>query len=494
MALDLITSFPQASKWLDDLQDFLNQLPEKYRPEFSLLEELMAPESDSLMDEPIISQTLCTAVQIVQVKLLSTLGITFSSVIGHSSDEIAAAYASGALTESDAIRIAYLRGWVVNNKHSQNGAMMAAGISPEEATDICSKAHYKGRVMVAASNSPSSVTLSGDKDAIKALRERLKGEGKFARLLHVNTAYHSHHTGAYSDDYLDALRAANIQPGPLGTNTKWYSSVHGNGKMTDSSRRASLTCEYWKDNMVNPVLFSQALTEAVSEDGLPDLIIEVGPHHALKGPSLQTFASLNSLANIPYIGLSTRGTSGIATVAEAIGSFWAYLGPASFNTVDYVSLFDPSFSPQVVRNLPSYPFDHSQAYWFETRLSKSHWQARHPPHPLLGSLSPDTTEGEWRWRKYLRQGELEWLDGHQMQSQTVFPATGYIAMAVEASKIIALDLQRSLQLVQVQHLVIEHAISITDNGAEILCLLDKVESSAESLSGTFSVFVAKGIT
>lgn len=81
-----------------------------------------------------------------------------------------------------------------------------------------------------------------------------------------------------------------------------------------------------------------------------------------------------------------------------------------------------------------------------------------------------------------------------MQSQTVFPATGYIAMAVEASKIIALDLQRSLQLVQVQHLVIEHAISITDNGAEILCLLDKVESSAESLSGTFSVFVAKGIT
>lgn len=114
------------------------------------------------------------------------------------------------------------------------------------------------------------------------------------------------------------------------------------------------------------VLFSQALTEAVSENGLPDSIVEVGPHHALKGPALQTLANLNPLAaNIPYIGLSTRGTSGIATMTEAIGSFWAYLGPASFNTVDYVSLFDASFSPQVVKNLPSYPFDHSQAYWFK---------------------------------------------------------------------------------------------------------------------------------
>lgn len=232
IALDLITS-PQASKWLDDLQDSLNQLPEKYRPRFSLLEELMVPESNSRIYQPIISQTLCTTVHIVQVKLLSTLGITFSSVIGHSSGEIATACASGALTESDAIRIAYLRGWVVSKKPGQKGAIMATGISPKEATDICSKAHYKGRAMVAASNSPSSVTLSGDKDAIKALRERLKGKGKFACLLHINTAYHSHHMGAYTDVYLDALKAANIQPNPLGTSAKLYSSVHGNGKMAD---------------------------------------------------------------------------------------------------------------------------------------------------------------------------------------------------------------------------------------------------------------------
>lgn len=79
-----------------------------------------------------------------------------------------------------------------------------------------------------------------------------------------------------------------------------------------------------------------------------------------------------------------------------------------------------------------------------------------------------------------------------MQLQTVFPATGYIAIAVKASKIVALDLQRSLQLVQVQHLVVEHAVSINENGAGILCLLDKVKSNAESLSGTFSVFVVEG--
>lgn len=494
MALDLITSSPQTLKWLDDLQASLDQLPEKYRPDFSLLDELVAPESNSRIAEPIISQTLCTAVQIVQVKLLSTLGISFSSVIGHSSGEIAAAYASGSLSESDAIRIAYLRGWVVSNKPGQSGAMMAAGLSLEEATDICSKAPYKGRATLAASNSPSSVTLSGDKDAIKELEEQLKKESRFARLLRVNTAYHSHHMGAYSGEYLEALKAANIQPGPLGESTKWYSSVHNGGQIIDSAHRASLAGEYWKDNMVNPVLFSQALMEAASsEAGLPDLIIEVGPHHALKGPALQTLGNLNPLAsNIPYVSLSSRGISGIATVAEAIGSFWAYLGPDSTNTVDYVKLFDASYSPKVAKDLPNYPFDR-QVHWFESRWSRSRWHARYPPHPLLGSLSPDTTEGEWRWRNYLRREELEWLDGHQVQNQTIFPATGYIALAVEASKIVAQDLQRDLQLVQVHHLVIDHAISISDaNGTEIFCSLGQVESGDDSLSGALSVFVAEG--
>ena len=494
MALDLITSSPEAAKWFNDLQKSLDQLPAMYRPDFSLIDELLAPASRSRVAEPIISQTLCTAVQIVQVNVLSALGISFSAVIGHSSGEIGAAYAAGVFSAWDAIRIAYLRGWVVSRSRDQAGAMLAAGLSPEEAAEICAQPEYKDRATVAACNSPSSVTLSGDRDAIHELEEKLKKENKFVRLLRVNMAYHSHHMNAYSIPYLQALEVCNIRPATLKTTgTQWYSSVYSGEKVSNSLSFA-LAAEYWKDNMVSPVLFAQALTEATSgKNGLPDLIVEVGPHHALKGPAVQTLSNSSpSAANIPYIPLASRGFSSVETLATAIGSFWIYLGPMSVNSIAYVEIFGSTRTPKVVRGLPVYPFDRSQVHWFDSRWTKVLWNASHPPHPLLGSVSPDTTEGEWRWRNYLRRNEIDWLDGHQVQSQTIFPATGYIALAVEASKIVALDLQHSLQLVQVHDLNIEHAISFSDDdsrGIETLCSLDQIKTTNDNLSGVFSCFV-----
>lgn len=494
MAVDLITSSPEAAKWFNDLQISLDQLPEAYRPEFSLVDELLAPASCSRVAEPIISQTLCTAVQIVQVNVLSALGISFSAVIGHSSGEISAAYAAGVFTASDAIRIGYLRGWVVSRAQDQPGAMLAAGLSPDEAAEICSQPAYKDRATVAACNSPSSVTLSGDRDAIHELEGKLKRENKFARLLRVNMAYHSHHMNAFSIPYLEALKACDIRPAALSTTgTQWYSSVYSGEKVSNSLSFA-LAAEYWKDNMVSPVLFAQALTEATSgKNCLPDLIVEVGPHHALQGPAVQTLSNISpSASNIPYIPLASRGDSSVETLANAIGSFWTHLGPMSVDSIAYTEIFGSTRTPRVVRGLPVYPFDRSQVHWFDSRWAKVLWNGAHPPHPLLGSLSPDATEGEWRWRNYLRRNEIEWLDGHQVQSQTVFPATGYIALAVEASKIVASDLQQSLQLVQVHDFNIEHAISFSDNdsrGTEILCSLNQIKTTADSLSGTFSCFV-----
>ena len=73
------------------------------------------------------------------VDLLRLANVHFGAVVGHSSGEIAAAYAAGYITARDAICIAYYRGLHCKRAASPNGnikgGMLAAGTSMEDAMD-----------------------------------------------------------------------------------------------------------------------------------------------------------------------------------------------------------------------------------------------------------------------------------------------------------------------------------------------------------------------
>lgn len=152
---------------------------------FVLLDELTRDPKGSSINRALYSQPLCSAVQIALVDLLASFGIKPSSVTGHSSGEIAAAYAIGALSLEDAMRVAYFRG-VASSSLAQKGifkgSMMALGLSKEEALPYLATL-TKGKAVVACSNSPSSVTISGDETAIDELLLIMEEEKIFARKL-----------------------------------------------------------------------------------------------------------------------------------------------------------------------------------------------------------------------------------------------------------------------------------------------------------------------
>nr|A0A0M4L8I7.1 RecName: Full=Highly reducing polyketide synthase aurA; Short=HR-PKS aurvA; AltName: Full=Aurovertin biosynthesis cluster protein A [Calcarisporium arbuscula]ALD83627.1 polyketide synthase [Calcarisporium arbuscula] len=486
MGLDIISTFPNARVWFEELQASLDSLPTAHKPDFSLLEELSAPKPSSRVQEAAVAQPICTAVQIVLVKLLSAIGISFDQVVGHSSGEVAAAYAAGVLNAHDAIRIAYLRGRVAHlaGANDKAGGMLAAGLSIEEATAFCELPEFAGRIMIAACNSPSSVTLSGDADAIQEAEKHLKGQDKFARRVLVDTAYHSHHMEPCSDPYLSAMTGCKIQLGEP-TATTWYSTVYEGEKPNSSSHANALVGEYWKDNMRNPVLFYQALMQSIT-DAPPSLIVEVGPHPALKGPVLQAISeAVQTNSTIPYISTLSRGATGVKALAVTIGSLWTHLGAEGVKVEQYVALREPSRKLKFIHDLPSYPFDHSQSYWTETRRSKA-YLGRGPRHELLGDLSEENTEGEWRWRNFLFRSNLEYLEGHQIQAQTIFPATGYVAMAFEAAGIMAEG--RSMRLVQINDLEIDQAIAFLDDvkGIETLFRVYQIRSDGNVTNAAFS--------
>ncbi|PQE13487.1 hypothetical protein CJF32_00005378 [Rutstroemia sp. NJR-2017a WRK4] len=444
---------------IEFLENSLSSLPESDRPSWKISEELMKDAETSRLSEAELSQPLCTAIQIALVDLLRSAGITFESVVGHSSGEIAAAYAADFISAHDAIRIAYYRGLyakLARGREYQKGAMLAVGTSWEDATELAELPVFNGRVAVAAHNSSASVTMSGDLDAITQVKKVFEEEKKFVRLLKVDTAYHSHHMLHCSDAYVESLRACKIQVNKTrDTSCTWYSSVIG-GQAMDAVD--TLQDTYWVDNMVNAVLFMEAVTSAASKD--LNIAIEVGPHPALKGPASQNISDVRD--KLEYCGVLSRGDNDIEAFSDALGFVWAQLGSAAVNFESFASKVSPSSpSPKLVTGLPAYQWDKSRVHWHESRRSKKIRERSDTFHELLGVRSPDGTDQDWRWTNLLKANEIPWLNGHQLQGQTVFPAAGYVVMALEAAKRITQG--KDVKLFEVHNLIIGKAITFEDD-------------------------------
>ena len=134
-----------------------------------------------------LSQPLCTAIQIAFVNFLKMCRVLPSVVVGHSSGEIAAAYAVGALSLAEAITCAYYRG-VAIGKVNRPGTMAAIGMGKRAIESYLTPGTH-----VACENSPESVTISGDTDEVEKTVDIIKkaSPDTFVRQLHVNVAYHS---------------------------------------------------------------------------------------------------------------------------------------------------------------------------------------------------------------------------------------------------------------------------------------------------------------
>ena len=341
---------------------------------------------------------------------------------------------------------------------------MAVGTTVEDATEFCNLEDFQGRIQIAAENSPTSITLSGDEDAIIEAVEIFKDEGKFARQLKVDTAYHSSHVLPCAEAYIAAMEKCGIEYSTP-TGAEWHSSVH-KGTIMGLDQ---LTCQYWVDNMTNPVLFSSAVAQAAPKSGSFDLILEVGPHPVLKTPCLD---SLDENAHPPYSGVIARGKDDVREFSNALGFIWTHLGAGSVNFDRFSQAASGSSVPRkFLHDLPKYRFDHSRRFMTLSRKSGLYNSLKAPPHPLLGKRCIDReTSRSIQWRNVLHPKEIGWLHGHQIQGQLVFPATGYVAMAVEAMSILAGE--SPMSLLTIEDLCITRAMAFNDDDSSVEAVFD----------------------
>ncbi|KAI1760379.1 hypothetical protein GGR53DRAFT_509864 [Hypoxylon sp. FL1150] len=391
---------------------------------WNLVDELCKDETSTRLNDSKFGQPASTAIQVALVDLLKSWGVLPSAAIGHSSGEISAAYATGAITHDAAIRIAYERSFLADaaKKHvPEAGAMMAVG-----AGEVDTLAHIKnlsssGTVVVACVNSPSSTTVSGDAAGIEELQKILQAQDIFARRLKVDTAYHSHHMKAVSQEYMDRLTGLKFEPPSI----RFFSTVSGEEK------HEGFGASYWVENLVSQVRFLKAIECLGREMGQgPFNFIEVGPHKALAGPIRQSLASLQGEGlSYRYIPTLVRDQDGITSLMSTGSSLFVSGSDIDLAVVASLGI---STSAKVLGSLPHYHWNHTVDYWREPRLSKDYRCRPHPHHDLLGIRQLTSPDSEPSWRIILTSDG--WIRDHVVDGFSVYPGSGYMAMAIEAIK------------------------------------------------------------
>ncbi|KAK2017788.1 polyketide synthase [Colletotrichum eremochloae] len=417
MGSELMDAFPVYARTMERCRDHLLSIGASW----DLIDELARDAKSSRISMARFSQPLCSAVQIALINLLASWGIRPQAVTGHSSGEIAAAYAAGLIGLEDAMSSAYHRGIFSQRVAAEGpvkGAMMAVGLGPDTIQERLSSLK-QGYATIACENSPSSVTVSGDLAAVEELKEQLDSEGIFARKLIVEAAYHSRHMALVEEDYLDSISDMKVGPG---SDVQFYSSVTGK-----QASGHEIGPKYWVANMLGRVRFASSLKQLCRAGA--DILVEVGPHSALAGPVKQIIQSDDRLraSNIKYASALTRKYNAAQTVLSMAAKLLTESVPVDLSAVNVAR-----GGEKVVVDLPPYRWNKSKSYWAESRLSKEYRNRQHPRLDLLGKPEPNFNPFDARWRNIIRGTEVPWIKDHRIQSNVVYPAAGYISMAIEA--------------------------------------------------------------
>jgi acyl transferase domain-containing protein/acyl carrier protein len=369
---------------------------------WSLLDEMLKSEADSRMIETEIAQPANFLIQVGLSALWRSWGVQPDAIVGHSAGEVAAAYEAGAMTLDEAVRLIYHRSRL-QQKTTGQGRLVAVGLPMEQAKQAMEG--YEEHVSFAAINSPSSVTLVGDPDALEQIVNPLQEQQVFCRFLNGKVPYHSHYLEPLKDEFYTAMDVVQLQD----TTTPLYSTVTG-GFVTGHE----LDTDYWWRNNREPVYFAEAMSTMINDGYL--VFVEVGPHPVLAS-SIRECLALVEKQGVTLTSLR-RNEPELPQVLDALGGLYT-----QGVNVDW----DKFFAVGKRVKFPTYPWQRER-YWHESDRSRAE-RLGEDLHPMLGRTvrAPHPV-----FETDINLHDLHWIGDHRIQSSIVFPGAGYAEMMIAA--------------------------------------------------------------
>jgi acyl transferase domain-containing protein/NADPH:quinone reductase-like Zn-dependent oxidoreductase/acyl carrier protein len=375
--------------------------------DFSLEDELAGKNGEGRYEYTEIAQPALFALQVGITQMLRHRGLEPVAVAGHSVGEVAAAWASGALTLEAAVEVIYHRSRLQGTTKGK-GAMTAVGLGEKAAVNLLIELGFCPTLTIAGVNSSRGVTIAGSSELLTQLEATLTDRKIFQKRLDIDYAFHSLAMNEIETSVRQAL--AKIQPRK--SLIPFYSTVTGN--LLDGRE---LNAEYWWNNIRKPVLFEQATNNILA--GGTNIFIEVGPHPVLRSYINTCLKDQEITGRI--VTTATNGNNSPGRVWKACSQ--AMIAGAN---IDWNQVFT---SPGQFLQLPNYPWQRER-HWHPVTPESVSVLDQHKIHPLLGY---PLSQQELTWENQLDGTLYPTLADHVVGDAMVFPGTGFSELFLAAA-------------------------------------------------------------
>ncbi|HEX5453549.1 MAG TPA: type I polyketide synthase [Stellaceae bacterium] len=369
------------------------------------LAEGVAPERLARAD---VAQPMLFVAQIGIVAALRQRGIEAAGHIGHSVGEIAAAWAAGALSLTEAAQVVTARSRQQERTRGQGG-MAALAVSGEAACELIAETGLP--LEVGAINAAHSVTLSGPSEAIELLGVEARRRGLAFRRLDLDFAFHSAAMDPIREDLLSDLAGLASQA----PRSRLLSAVTGGAVAA-----GDLDADYWWRNIRSPVRFREGMAALIAEGFR--IFVEIGPHPVLQSYMHDALRHVEDQGRV-LASLSRRddGEDPFPTIAARCHVAGSDIAGAE--------QFD---GPADLSGLPLYPWQRER-FWFEPTTEGDHPSAAPFDHPLLGFRQERAAVPTWN--NQLDPAVLPWLADHALEGMPLLPAAAAVEMALAAARL-----------------------------------------------------------
>ena len=380
-------------------------------PILEIIYPLDAQKSTSgVLDQTAYTQPAIFALEYALFKLWESWGVRPDVVIGHSVGEYVAATVAGVLSLEDGLKFIAMRGQLMQLIPS-GGQMVSVMASEVQVTEAIKE--YSSRVTIAAVNGPESIVISGESAAIANICSFLESEGVKTKKLQVSHAFHS----PLMEPMLTEFAAVAQEITYKKTKIPVISNITGTEVGTEIT-----TAQYWVEHVRQPVRFAQSM-KTLEEQGY-EIFLEIGAKPILLGMGRQCVTEDVG----EWLPSLRPGVDEWQQILSSLGQLYV-----KGVKIDW-SGFDSDYNRQKVV-LPTYPFQRER-YWIETNNNFNFWPKQklstdQKLHPLLGQKLNCASEQQI-FTSQIGENSPNYLSQYRVFNQAVFPATGYLEIAIAA--------------------------------------------------------------